>query len=218
MRWWCSKAGASPHADRANDVSVVLDLIHDIDALELAGAPVVGFAGRRPSSDGPIDYVTATLISPMVWRPASRQQDEPPQEPAHGPLPRQPGGGGLPQPPASTGAPESIPPLGALLYRHDGFIEEVSISHRAALAELEHPAMRAWCSQTRRRWPAGLKGLQLADLMSRPLSSRSRASASTCCRFAGCAVDQLMQRLNAKLAAAEWVGGKPSQAAALWEP
>ena len=54
----------SPHADRANDVSVVLDLmIHDIDlALELSGAPVVGFAaaGGR-SSDGPIDYVTATL-------------------------------------------------------------------------------------------------------------------------------------------------------------
>ena len=54
----------SPHSDRANDVSVVLDLmIHDIDlVLELAQAPVVRLAaaGGR-SSDGPIDYVNATL-------------------------------------------------------------------------------------------------------------------------------------------------------------
>jgi predicted dehydrogenase len=54
----------SPHSDRANDVSVVLDLmIHDIDlVLELAQAPVVRLAaaGGR-SADGPIDYVNATL-------------------------------------------------------------------------------------------------------------------------------------------------------------
>ena len=54
----------SPHSDRANDVSVVLDLmIHDIDlVLELARAPVVRLAaaGGR-SADGPIDYVNATL-------------------------------------------------------------------------------------------------------------------------------------------------------------
>ncbi len=54
----------SPHADRANDVSVVLDLmIHDIDlVLELARAPVIKLAavGGR-SSKGPIDYVNATL-------------------------------------------------------------------------------------------------------------------------------------------------------------
>ena len=54
----------SPNADRANDVSVVLDLmIHDIDlVLELAASPVVRLAaaGGR-SSDGPIDYVNATL-------------------------------------------------------------------------------------------------------------------------------------------------------------
>jgi len=54
----------SPNPDRANDVSVVLDLmIHDIDlVLELAGAPVVRLAaaGGR-SADGPIDYVNATL-------------------------------------------------------------------------------------------------------------------------------------------------------------
>lgn len=54
----------SPHADRANDVSVVLDLmIHDLDlVLELANAPVVRLAavGGR-SGDGPMDYVNATL-------------------------------------------------------------------------------------------------------------------------------------------------------------
>ena len=54
----------SPHADRANDVSVVLDLmIHDLDlVLELASSSVVQLAaaGGR-SSDGPIDYVNATL-------------------------------------------------------------------------------------------------------------------------------------------------------------
>ena len=54
----------SPHADRANDVSVVLDLmIHDLDlVLELAQAQVVSLAaaGGR-SAEGPIDYVNATL-------------------------------------------------------------------------------------------------------------------------------------------------------------
>ncbi|MGL6132731.1 MAG: Gfo/Idh/MocA family oxidoreductase [Prochlorococcaceae cyanobacterium] len=54
----------SPNPERANDVSVVLDLmIHDIDlVLELAGAPVLRLAaaGGR-SGDGPIDYVNATL-------------------------------------------------------------------------------------------------------------------------------------------------------------
>ncbi len=54
----------SPHAERANDVSVVLDLmIHDLDlVLELAQAPVVKLAavGGR-SQNGPIDYVNATL-------------------------------------------------------------------------------------------------------------------------------------------------------------
>ena len=54
----------SPNADRANDVSVVFDLmIHDIDlVLELAASPVVRLAaaGGR-SAEGPIDYVNATL-------------------------------------------------------------------------------------------------------------------------------------------------------------
>lgn len=55
----------SPYSDRANDVSVVLDLmIHDIDLLlELAGAPVVRLtaSGSRASDSGYLDYVTAIL-------------------------------------------------------------------------------------------------------------------------------------------------------------
>ncbi|XGV89364.1 MAG: Gfo/Idh/MocA family oxidoreductase [Limnothrix sp. BL-A-16] len=54
----------SPHADRANDVSVVLDLmIHDIDLiLEIANSSVVRLSasGSRAAS-GQLDYVTATL-------------------------------------------------------------------------------------------------------------------------------------------------------------
>ncbi|MEM9543648.1 MAG: Gfo/Idh/MocA family oxidoreductase [Cyanobacteria bacterium P01_E01_bin.42] len=55
----------SPYSDRANDVSVVLDLmIHDIDLLlELANAKVVKLtaSGSRASDSGYLDYVTATL-------------------------------------------------------------------------------------------------------------------------------------------------------------
>lgn len=55
----------SPYSDRANDVSVVLDLmIHDIDLLlELAGASVVRLtaSGSRATNSHQLDYVTATL-------------------------------------------------------------------------------------------------------------------------------------------------------------
>lgn len=55
----------SPYSDRANDVSVVLDLmIHDIDLLlELVGSQVVKLtaSGSRANEDGYLDYVTATL-------------------------------------------------------------------------------------------------------------------------------------------------------------
>jgi predicted dehydrogenase len=55
----------SPYSQRANDVSVVLDLmIHDIDLLlELAAAPVIKLtaSGSRASDSGYLDYVTATL-------------------------------------------------------------------------------------------------------------------------------------------------------------
>ena len=55
----------SPHADRANDVSVVMDLmIHDIDLiLELVNSKIQKLAaiGGR-NSDGLTDYVNATLV------------------------------------------------------------------------------------------------------------------------------------------------------------
>lgn len=55
----------SPYSHRANDVSVVLDLmIHDIDLLlELAESPVskLTASGSRASDSGYLDYVTATL-------------------------------------------------------------------------------------------------------------------------------------------------------------
>jgi len=54
----------SPHPDRANDVSVVLDLmIHDLDLiLELANSPVIQLSAAGGSSiNGPMDYVNATL-------------------------------------------------------------------------------------------------------------------------------------------------------------
>ncbi|NEQ99087.1 MAG: Gfo/Idh/MocA family oxidoreductase [Cyanothece sp. SIO2G6] len=55
----------SPYSDRANDVSVVLDLmIHDIDLLlELVGSPVsrLTASGSKSAASGHLDYVTATL-------------------------------------------------------------------------------------------------------------------------------------------------------------
>ena len=55
----------SPHADRANDVSVVMDVMsHDIDlVLELVNSKIQKLAavGGR-NSDGLIDYVNATLV------------------------------------------------------------------------------------------------------------------------------------------------------------
>ncbi|MBE9117030.1 Gfo/Idh/MocA family oxidoreductase [Lusitaniella coriacea LEGE 07157] len=55
----------SPYSNRANDVSVVLDLmIHDIDLLlELAASPVVKLtaSGSSCSDSGYLDYVTANL-------------------------------------------------------------------------------------------------------------------------------------------------------------
>jgi len=137
----------SPHADRANDVSVVLDLmIHDIDlVLELAGAPVVGFAaaGGR-SAEGPIDYVTATLnfangvaasltASKMSHRKvrclSAHCRDSLVEADFLDRNLR-----------IHRRAHESYSATrGELLYRHDGFIEEVSITPTEPLyAELEH--------------------------------------------------------------------------------
>jgi predicted dehydrogenase len=55
----------SPYSHRANDVSVVLDLmIHDIDLLlEVTAAPVIKLtaSGSSAANSGYLDYVTATL-------------------------------------------------------------------------------------------------------------------------------------------------------------
>jgi len=55
----------SPYSQRANDVSVVLDLmIHDIDLLlELVSEPVIDLtaSGNSASASGQLDYVTANL-------------------------------------------------------------------------------------------------------------------------------------------------------------
>jgi hypothetical protein len=55
----------SPYSDRANDVSVVLDLmIHDIDLLlELVPSPVIKLtaSGNSSMNSGNLDYVTAIL-------------------------------------------------------------------------------------------------------------------------------------------------------------
>jgi predicted dehydrogenase len=165
----------SPNGDRANDVSVVLDLmIHDIDlVLELAAAPVVRLAaaGGR-SAEGPIDYVNATLAfangvvasltaSKMAHRKI-RSLD------VHGlrslmeadflnrnlRIHRRSHG--------SVSADH-----GELVYRNDGFIEEVSTTSIEPLyAELEH-FLRCVRGEER---PAvdGLqasRALQLADLI-----------------------------------------------------
>ena len=138
----------SPNGDRANDVSVVLDLmIHDIDlVLELAAAPVVRLAaaGGRSDPSGPIDYVNATLgfangvvasltASKMAHRKVRRlythcrrslmetdflKHNLRIHRRSHG----------------SVSADH-----GELVYRNDGFIEEVSTSSIEPLyAELEH--------------------------------------------------------------------------------
>jgi predicted dehydrogenase len=126
---------------------VVLDLmIHDIDlVLELAGAPVVGFAaaGGR-SAEGPIDYVTATLnfangvaasltASKMSHRKvrclSAHCRDSLVEADFLDRNLR-----------IHRRAHESYSATrGELLYRHDGFIEEVSITPTEPLyAELEH--------------------------------------------------------------------------------
>jgi len=62
-RWWCLEARRhSPHSDRANDVSVVLDLmIHDIDlVLELAQG-ISGAAWQLLVDAAPMDLSTTSM-------------------------------------------------------------------------------------------------------------------------------------------------------------
>jgi len=165
----------SPNADRANDVSVVLDLmIHDIDlVLELAASPVVRLAaaGGR-SAAGPIDYVNATLgfangvVASLTASKMAHRKIRSLSAHCRSSL-------------METDflnrnlrihrrSHESVSAdHGELLYRNDGFIEEVSTTSIEPLyAELEHFLQ---CVRGRET-PAvdGLqasRALQLADLI-----------------------------------------------------
>ncbi len=165
----------SPHADRANDVSVVLDLmIHDLDlVLELAQAPVIRLAavGGR-SGDGPIDYVNATLgfsngvVASLSASKMSHRKIRSLSAHCRGSL-------------VETDFLNHTLQIhrrahewysadhGELLYRNDGFVEEVSTTSIEPLyAELEHFLQ---CVRGREK-PAvdGLqasRALRLADLI-----------------------------------------------------
>ena len=140
----------SPHADRANDVSVVLDLmIHDIDLiLELAQAPVVGFAASLTASKmshRKVRSLSAHCRGSLIEADFLHRNLR-----------------------IHRRAQESYSAnRGELLYRHDGFIEEVSITPTEPLyAELEHFLQCVRGLET----PAvdGLqasRALQLADLI-----------------------------------------------------
>ncbi|MEB3193831.1 MAG: Gfo/Idh/MocA family oxidoreductase [Cyanobacteriota bacterium] len=137
----------SPNPDRANDVSVVLDLmIHDIDlVLELAASPVVRLAaaGGR-SGDGPIDYVNATLgfangvvasltASKMAHRKVRRLYTHCRSSLMETDFLKH--NLRIHRRPHTTVSADH----GELVYRNDGFIEEVSTTSIEPLyAELEH--------------------------------------------------------------------------------
>tara|TARA_B100000965_G_scaffold34316_1_gene25322 strand:+ start:1381 stop:2385 length:1005 start_codon:yes stop_codon:yes gene_type:complete len=137
----------SPHADRANDVSVVMDLmIHDIDlVLELVNSKIkkLSAVGGR-NSDGLIDYVNATLVfnnNVIASLTASKMSHKKIRSlSAH----------------CQNGLVETdflnhtlqihrksnesyTAEHGELVYRNDGFVEEVSTTSIEPLyAELEH--------------------------------------------------------------------------------
>tara|TARA_Y100000589_G_C27164503_1_gene634194 strand:+ start:1072 stop:2097 length:1026 start_codon:yes stop_codon:yes gene_type:complete len=137
----------SPHADRANDVSVVMDLmIHDIDlVLELVNSKVkkLSAIGGR-NSEGLIDYVNATLVftnNVIATLTASKMSHKKIRSmSAH----------------CQNGLVETdflnhtlqihrkshesyTAEHGELVYRNDGFVEEVSTTSIEPLyAELEH--------------------------------------------------------------------------------
>jgi predicted dehydrogenase len=165
----------SPNPDRANDVSVVLDLmIHDIDlVLELAASPVVRLAaaGGR-SGEGPIDYVNATLgfangvvasltASKMAHRKVRRLYTHCRNSLMETDFLKH--NLRIHRRPTTTVSADH----GELVYRNDGFIEEVSTTSIEPLyAELEHFLQCVRGVET----PAvdGLqasRALQLADLI-----------------------------------------------------
>ena len=174
----------SPHADRANDVSVVLDLmIHDLDLiLDLARAPVVRLAavGGR-SSEGPLDYVNATIgfrngvIASLTASKMSHRKIRSLSAHCRGSL-------------VETDFLNHTLHIhrrahewysadhGELLYRNDGFIEEVSTTSIEPLyAELEHFLQ---CVRGRET-PAvdgqqASRALRLADLIENAVDQPSR--------------------------------------------
>jgi len=170
----------SPHADRANDVSVVMDLmIHDIDlVLELVNSKIQKLAavGGR-NSEGLIDYVNATLVfknNVIASLTASKMSHKKIRS-------------------LSAHCKESLIETdflnhnihihrkahewysadhGELLYRNDGFIEEVSTTSIEPLyAELEH-----FLQCVRGKEKPAVDGLQasralhLADLIEKAVS------------------------------------------------
>ena len=170
----------SPHPERANDVSVVLDLmIHDIDlVIELANSKVIRLAAVGGcSGDGPMDYVNATLgfqNGVVASLTASKMSHKKIRS-------------------LSAHCKESLIETdflnhnihihrkahewysadhGELLYRNDGFIEEVSTTSIEPLyAELEH-----FLQCVRGKEKPAVDGLQasralhLADLIEKAVS------------------------------------------------
>ena len=137
----------SPNPDRASDVSVVLDLmIHDIDlVLELAQAPVIRLAaaGGR-SAAGPIDYVNATLgfangvVASLTASKMAHRKIRSLSAHCRSALVETDFLNRSLQIHRRTHQSFSAD-HGELLYRNDGFIEEVSTSPVDPLvAELEH--------------------------------------------------------------------------------
>ena len=167
----------SPNPDRANDVSVVLDLmIHDIDlVLELARAPVVSLAaaGGR-SAEGPIDYVNATLgfangvVASLTASKMAHRKIRSLSAHCRRALVETDFLNRSLQIHRRTHQSFSAD-HGELLYRNDGFIEEVSTSPVDPLvAELEHflQCVRGE-EQPAVDGPQASRALLLADLIER---------------------------------------------------
>ncbi len=178
----------SPHADRANDVSVVLDLmIHDLDlVLEVANAPVISLAavGGR-SSKGPLDYVNATLgfnngvVASLTASKMSHRKIRNLSAHCRSSL-------------VETDflnhtlhihrrAHESYSAdHGELVYRNDGFVEEVSTTSIEPLyAELEHFLM---CLNGKEKpavdGPQASRALKLADLIEQAVENPHKGGLS----------------------------------------
>ena len=173
----------SPHPERANDVSVVLDLmIHDIDlVIELANSKVIRLAAVGGcSGDGPMDYVNATLgfqNGVVASLTASKMSHKKIRS-------------------LSAHCKQSLIETdflnhnihihrkahewysadhGELLYRNDGFIEEVSTTSIEPLyAELEHFLQ---CVRGKEKPAVGglqaSRALYLADLIEKAVSMPS---------------------------------------------